>query len=66
MFEGWFDFVKDVINCEKYKLFFVFGDCFFDDENYFVLFFIWEIDGELCFKVIGEVDGKLFMGVFIW
>ena len=66
MSEGRFDPAKDAANREKHKLPLAFGDRIFDDENHLVLPSIREADGESRFKVIGEVDGKLFTGVFTW
>ena len=66
MSEGRFDPAKDAANREKHKLPLAFGDRIFDDENHLVLPSIRETDGESRFKVVGEVDGKLFTGVFTW
>lgn len=66
MSESRFDPAKDMANREKHKLPLAFGDRIFEDENHLVLPSIREIDGEERFKVIGEVEGKLFTGVFTW
>ena len=53
-------------NREKHKLPLAFGGRIFDDENHLVLPSIREKEGEVRFKVTGEVNGNLFTGLFTW
>ena len=61
-----FDPAKDAANREKHKLALSFGDRIFEDDLHIIVPTIREEDGELRFKVIGLVDGKLHTGVFTW
>lgn len=61
-----FDPAKDAANRAKHKLPLVFGDRIFADENHLLIPSIRLEDGEERFKVVGDVDGKLFTGVFVW
>lgn len=61
-----FDPVKDAANREKHQLSLAFGDRILLDDNHLILPSLRERDGEERFKVIGQVDGKLFTGVFVW
>ncbi|WP_322997526.1 BrnT family toxin [Castellaniella sp.] len=64
--ESRFDPVKDATNQQKHKLPLAFGDRIFEDDLHLIVPTIREEDGELRFKVIGTVDGKLYTGVFTW
>lgn len=61
-----FDPAKDLLNREKHRLSLEFGDRIFEDNLHLIIPSIREVDGEERFKVVGEVDGKLFTGVFVW
>ena len=61
-----FDPSKDEANREKHKLPLAFGDRIFEDANHLIIPSIRPEDGEERFKVVGEVDAKLFTGVFVW
>jgi uncharacterized DUF497 family protein len=61
-----FDPAKDALNRQKHKLPQAFGLRVFEDAAHLVIPTIREVDGEIRFKVVGVVDGKLFTGVFVW
>lgn len=61
-----FDPAKDAANRAKHKLPLDFGDRIFEDDLHIVMPTIREEDGELRYKVIGQVDGKLYTGIFTW
>lgn len=61
-----FDSGKDAANRSKHGLSLAFGELIFGDDNHLIIPSIREIDGEERFKVVGQVDGKLFTGVFVW
>ena len=60
-----FDPAKDVINRAKHGLSLAFGARIFEDDNRLVIPSIRPQDKEDRFKVVGEVGGKLFTGVFV-
>lgn len=64
--ENRFDPSKDAINRQKHKLSLAFGDRILEDVNYLIIPTIRIEDEEERFKVIGQVDEKLFTGVFVW
>lgn len=66
MSEERFDPAKDILNLARHGLPLAFGDRIFADDNHLILPSIREIDGEERFKVVGDVGGKLFTGVFVW
>lgn len=61
-----FDPSKDATNRQRHGLSLAFGDRIFEDTNHLILPSIRPEDGEDRFKVIGDVGGKLFTGVFTW
>jgi uncharacterized DUF497 family protein len=61
-----FDPAKDEINRRNHNLPLGFGDWIFDDDHRLIVPSIREIDGEERFKVVGMVEEKLFVGVFVW
>ncbi|AYD02416.1 BrnT family toxin [Neorhizobium sp. NCHU2750] len=65
MAEERFDPEKDALNQAKHGLSLGFGDRIFDDGNHLVIPPIRAIDGEERFKVIGLVEQKLYMAVFV-
>ncbi len=64
--EDRFDPAKDLLNREKHKLSLAFGDAIFEDPDYLIIPSIRPLDGEERFKIVGNVDKKLFTGVFVW
>lgn len=66
MSEERFDPAKDILNRARHVLSLAFGDRIFADDNHLIMPSIREIDGEDRFKVVGDVSGKLFTGVFVW
>jgi len=64
--EDRFDPDKDAVNQRKHKLPLAFGDRLFNDPHHLIVPSIRKQDGEERFKVIGEVEGRLFTGVFVW
>ena len=61
-----FDPAKDEINRRKHNLPLAFGDRIFDDDHRLIVPSIREIHGEERFKVVGMVEEKLFVEVFVW
>ena len=61
-----FDPAKDAVNRSKHGLSLSFGERIFQDEAHLILPAIRDQDHEERYKVVGEVDGKLFTGVFVW
>ena len=61
-----FDPAKDEFNRRKHNLPLAFGDRIFADDHHLIVPSIREIDGEERFKVVGMVEEKLFVGVFVW
>ncbi|WP_339693700.1 BrnT family toxin [uncultured Parasphingorhabdus sp.] len=61
-----YDPAKDAINREKHHLPLSFGQRIFDDPFYTVTDTIRLGDEEQRFKLIGEVDGKLFTAIHVW
>ena len=62
-----FDPNKDTINKGKHGLSLSFGvDIFEKDINYLIVPTIREEDGEDRYKIIGMVDGTLYIAVFTW
>lgn len=61
-----FDPDKDAINRAKHRLPLSFGQRIFDDPFYTVTETIRLEDEEQRFKLIGEVDGKLFTAIHTW
>jgi uncharacterized DUF497 family protein len=61
-----FDPTKDELNIQKHKLPLAFGERIFEDRAYLIIPSIRQADGEERFKVVGQVEGKLFTGVFVW
>ncbi len=60
-----FDPTKDAVNQQKHNLSLAFGDKIFEDSNHLILPSIRREDGEDRFKVVGQVDGQMFTGVFV-
>ena len=60
-----FDPAKDAANRAKHRLSLAFGARVFDDPGAIVLPSHREIDGELRYKVVGVVDGRLHTAVFV-
>lgn len=61
-----FDPAKDAINRTKHHLPLSFGQRIFDDPFHTVIETIRLEDEEQRFKLIGEVDGKLFTAIHVW
>ena len=61
-----FDPSKDASNVVKHGLSLAFGDRIFEDGDHVNLETIRVQDGETRFKVVGEVNSKVFTGVFVW
>lgn len=61
-----FDPDKDAINRVKHRLPLSFGQRIFDDLFYTITETIRLEDEEQRFKLIGEVDGKLFTAIHTW
>lgn len=61
-----FDPEKDAKNREKHGLPLTFGNRILDDPNHLITPTIRAEDREDRYKVIGEVDGKIYTGVFVW
>lgn len=64
--ESRFDPAKDAANLQKHKLPLIFGDRIFEDDSHLIIPSIRAEDQEERFKVVGEVEGKLFTAVFTW
>ncbi|MGP3699453.1 BrnT family toxin [Rhodobacter sp. NSM] len=64
--ESSFDPTKDAANLQKHKLPLIFGDRIFEDDSHLIIPSIRAEDQEERFKVVGEVEGKLFTAVFTW
>ncbi|PTR11640.1 BrnT family toxin [Cereibacter azotoformans] len=64
--ESRFDPAKDAANLLKHKLPLIFGDRIFEDDDHLIIPSIRAEDQEERFKVVGEVEGKLFTAVFTW
>ncbi|WP_089259249.1 BrnT family toxin [Cereibacter sphaeroides] len=64
--ESRFDPAKDAANLQKHKLPLIFGDRVFEDDSHLIIPSIRAEDQEERFKVVGEVEGKLFTAVFTW
>lgn len=60
------DPAKDAINRAKHGLPLLFGNRIFDDDDHLIIPSIRPVDGEERFKVVGEVEGRLFTAVFTW
>ena len=61
-----FDPAKDAANRDKHGLPLIFGDQIFEDEAHLILPTIRQEDEEDRFKVVGQVEGKLYTAVFTW
>lgn len=61
-----FDPSKDAANQAKHGLSLAFGDEILADDNHLILPTVRAEDHEDRFKVIGQVNGKLYTGVFVW
>ncbi|MEH6701962.1 BrnT family toxin [Parasphingorhabdus sp.] len=61
-----YDPAKDAINRAKHRWPLSFGQRIFDDPFYTVIETIRIGDEEERFKLIGEVDGKLFTAIHMW
>lgn len=61
-----FDPAKDAINRERHGLSLAFGAEIAGDPAHLVIPSIRERDGEERFKLVGQVGGKLYTGVFTW
>jgi uncharacterized DUF497 family protein len=61
-----FDPAKDAANRAKHGLPLSFGDKILQDIGYVVVESIRPEDFEQRLKVIGQVDTKLYTGVFVW
>ncbi|ULB12162.1 BrnT family toxin (plasmid) [Cereibacter azotoformans] len=64
--ESRLDPAKDAANLQKHKLPLIFGDRIFEDDSHLIIPSIRAEDQEERFKVVGEVEGKLFTAVFTW
>ena len=60
-----FDLIKDAVNIDKHGVSLAFGIILFDDGHHIVLPSVRPIDGEDRFKVIGDVDGRLWTAVYV-
>lgn len=61
-----FDPEKDRINQERHGLSLAFGVHLFADPLHIVLPSIRPVDGEDRFKIVGEVEDRLFTAVHVW
>lgn len=60
-----FDFAKDAANLDKHGVSLAFGVEVFNDDDHLILSSIRPVDGEDRFKVIGEVDGRLWVAIYV-
>lgn len=60
-----FDPAKDAVNRDKHGVSLKFGADVFDDADCLLIPSLREIDGEARFKVVGNVDGKLWTAVHV-
>lgn len=60
-----FDPAKDAVNIDKHGVSLAFGVTLFNDGNHITLPSVRPIDGEDRFKVIGDVDGRLWTAVYV-
>ena len=60
-----FDTAKDETNRDKHGVSLAFGTEMFSDPDHLVIPSIRPIDGENRFKVIGDVNGRLWTAVFV-
>ena len=58
--------MKDAANLQNHRLSLTFGERIFENEDHLIHPTIREQDSEERFKVIGQVAGKSFTGVFVW
>ena len=61
-----FDPAKDALNRQKHGLPLLFGERLFEDPAHLVIPSVRLIDGEERFKVVGQVEGKIYTAVFTW
>lgn len=61
-----FDPAKDAINRQRHGLSLAFGEEIAGDPAHLVIPSIRPVDGEERFKVVGQVGGKVYTGVFTW
>ena len=66
MIEQRFDLMKDAANLQNHRLSLTFGERIFENEDHLIHPTIREQDSKERFKVIGQVAGKSFTGVFVW
>jgi len=60
-----FDTAKDEINRRQHGVSLSFGAVVFEDPDYLVVSSFRPIDGEDRYKVIGDVDGRLWTAVYV-
>ncbi len=60
-----FDPAKDAANREKHGVSLAFGIEVFGDDDHLVLPSIRPIDGESRYKVIGDVNGRLWTAIYV-
>jgi uncharacterized DUF497 family protein len=60
-----FDPAKDALNRERHGLSLAFGSSIFEDPDHLILATIRPEDGEDRYKVVGQVDGKLYSAVYV-
>ena len=61
-----FDAVKDASNLAKHGVSLAFGALVFDDSDHIVIGSSRPVDGEVRFKAIGLIEGKLWTTVHVW
>jgi uncharacterized protein len=61
-----FDPAKDAANRDKHGVSLAFGIHLFDDPAHLIIPSLREIDGEERFKVVGNVDNRLWTAVYVW
>ena len=64
--EDRFDPGKDALNREKHGLPLMFGERIFEDPAHVLLPTIRQGDEEERFKVVGQVESRLYTAVFTW
>lgn len=60
-----YDTGKDATNRDKHGVSLAFGVEMFDDPDHLILPSIRPVDGEDRFKVIGDVDGRLWTAIYV-
>lgn len=60
-----YDPVKSAANIDKHGVALTFGTYLFDDADHIILPSARPIDGEDRFKVIGDVEGRLWTAIYV-